>query len=319
MNNYTNTKYSMIRLNRSNKKQKLKISKVKTAVSRRDELKYNLRKGFTQSTSIRKRIKLKKKVDSSYPIKKVSLERFESSFSDKDTAFYIESSHNINGNYFNYVSTVLKNLRNFDNIDFLPAVNKHSIHLEQSSKKSLFIDLDETLVHADFNYYFNHHDCYLEFFHQDWPVTIPLILRPYLKLFLDYCLEHFDLYIFTASRKEYADCILNYIERDKRYFKRRFYRDNCIIIKERIFIKDLRIFQNLELKNTVIIDNSLYSFTNQLSNGILITSFYHDPLDKELIHLKNYLDNMRLAYVEDVRTINRKVFNFEIIKETITK
>jgi len=67
----------------------------------------------------------------------------------------------------------------------------------------------------------------------------------------------------------------------------------------------------------MIIDNSLYSFTNQLANGVLITSFYSDPNDKELVNVKNYLENMKIANVEDVRGINRKIFNFEVIKEKL--
>jgi CTD small phosphatase-like protein 2 len=249
--------------------------------------------------------------------KKVSLEVFESRFSDKDPVFYIESTQNLQGNYFNYVSNVLKNLKNFDSIDFVPSVMKKAVCLDHTEKKSLFLDLDETLVHADFCYYYKGHDIYLDFLYEHHPVTIPLIKRPYLIDFLDFCAEHFDVYIFTASRREYADCILDHIESKKKYFKQRFYRDNCIIIKNRVFIKDLRIFLNRDLKDLILIDNSLFSFTNQLSNGILITSFYSDPNDKELLNIKNYLGNMRLANAEDVRNINRKVFNFESIKEKL--
>jgi len=67
----------------------------------------------------------------------------------------------------------------------------------------------------------------------------------------------------------------------------------------------------------LIIDNSLYSFNNQLGNGILITSFYNDPNDKELVNVKNYLEKMKFANVDDVRGINRKIFNFEMIKEKL--
>jgi len=213
------------------------------------------------------------------------------------------------------VSSVLPNLKHFDVIDFHPEVSKKSVYLENTSRKSLFLDLDETLIHADFGHFFKKHDCYLDFLYEDQPITIPLILRPGLIDFLEFCYQHFNIYIFTASRKEYADCILDYIDRDKKFFKQRFYRNDCIAIKNRIFIKDLRIFLNTDLKDLIIVDNSLYSFINQLSNGILITSFYNDPNDKELYNVKNYLENMRLAYVDDVRIINKKIFNFEMIKD----
>jgi len=115
--------------------------------------------------------------------------------------------------------------------------------------------------------------------------------------------------------KVFFDCILDYIEKNKKYFRQRFYRDNCVVIKNRVFIKDLRVFLNGNLKDMLIIDNSLYSFTNQLSNGILISSFYSDPNDKELNNVRNFLESMKMPLVDDVRGVNRKIFNFEVIKE----
>ena len=65
------------------------------------------------------------------------------------------------------------------------------------------------------------------------------------------------------------------------------------------------------MQDIVIIDNSMYSFANQLSNGILITSFFNDRSDMELINLRNYLVNC-LAISKDVRVENEKFFKFEL-------
>lgn len=49
-------------------------------------------------------------------------------------------------------------------------------------------------------------------------------LRPFLKEFLERLSKMFELVIFTASIKEYADKVIDYIDPDG-YIKRRFYRD----------------------------------------------------------------------------------------------
>ena len=181
----------------------------------------------------------------------------------------------------------------------------------------MIIDIDESLVHSDFNNkYEGEHDNILTFIHEGENISIPLFMRPGLTDFLKFCSEYFEICIFTASRKEYADCILNFLDPSTKIFKYRFYRDECICIKGKTYIKDLRIFKNRYLENIIIIDNSLYSFANQLSNGILISSYYYNKSDKELINLRNYLKNI-IDLDKDVRTINQKVFNFEKIKTDI--
>jgi len=149
-------------------------------------------------------------------------------------------------------------------------------------------------------------------------IPIPLILRPGLFDFLNYAKEKFELIIFTASHKNYADKIIDYIEKEKKYFSLRLYREHCIFIKPGLYIKDLRIFKNRDLKNIVLIDNSIFSFAHQLSNGILVTSFYNDEDDCFLINLKDYLMYC-IENCDDVRIINQQQFKFEDYKNDIIK
>ena len=44
-------------------------------------------------------------------------------------------------------------------------------------------------------------------------------------------------------------------------------------------MKDLRIFKNVALKDLLIVDNAVYSFGEQIDNGIPITPFKEDPTD----------------------------------------
>ena len=148
-------------------------------------------------------------------------------------------------------------------------------------------------------------------------VRFPVIIFGSVVL-LDYAVKEFDLVVFTASDKQYADVIIAHLEKDKKYFKMRFYRDHCIFIEPGLYIKDLRIFSDFKkLEDIIILDNSLFSFANQLNNGILITSFFSDTNDTFLENVKCYLDYIKNE--KDIRVINKESFRLEEIKEDIIR
>ena len=92
----------------------------------------------------------------------------------------------------------------------------------------------------------------------------------------------FEVGIFTASHQQYADAVLDkLIDPERRY--PRLYRQHCIRTKEGIYIKDLRVIRNRQLKDIILVDNAVYSFGFQLSNGIPILPFYYDKEDRELV------------------------------------
>ena len=71
-------------------------------------------------------------------------------------------------------------------------------------------------------------------------------------------------------------------------------------------MKDLRVITNRDLKDMVLVDNSVYSFAYQIDNGIPIISFYDDPNDEELLHLMYYVQC--LSDCDDCRDKNRQAF-----------
>ena len=243
--------------------------------------------------------------------------------------YYLDSSKNNNGNYDIYVKNSLKLIslipfrKSFIN-EKLQEISK-SINFcnFKPDKKLLILDLDETLIHVDFDYILkdkiDKYDKILYFDSEDEKnIDIPLIIRPCLYEFLDYASKEFDLIIFTASEKEYADAIIDYIERNKKYFKMRLYRNHCIYLEPGLYIKDLRIFtEHKNMEDIIIVDNSLYSFANQLNNGILITSFFNDKNDSFLNNMRDYLEYIKDE--KDIRKINKESFKFEEIKEDIIR
>ena len=69
------------------------------------------------------------------------------------------------------------------------------------------------------------------------------------------------------------------------------------------------MFEDFDLKDIVIVDNAVYSFLNQLENGIPIIPFRYDKEDSQLDHLIEYLPY--LSSLEDVRESLRRVFKLE--------
>ena len=239
---------------------------------------------------------------------------------------------NKNGKYTKYVQNVSKSIRDFIGLDYdsiFSIENSNNVkYLEYESetynntnKKLLLLDLDETLIHSEFRDNYNyksldkmkaHSKCYhrsFSYIENNYKYYFDIYFRPFLFDFLHEIKNYFDLAIFTASSKGYADTVINYIDPNNEFFKFRLYRDACVPIQKYIYIKDLRIIKNYDPMNIILMDNSLYSFINQPSNGMLIYSFYSNHKDNQLIHAKNFL----IKYIypsKDVRIEIDKWFNF---------
>jgi len=49
--------------------------------------------------------------------------------------------------------------------------------------------------------------------------------------------------------------------------------------EEGFFVKDLRIFKGIDLKNVMIVDNYVHSFAFHLDNGIPVVPFFGEKDD----------------------------------------
>lgn len=179
-------------------------------------------------------------------------------------------------------------------------------------KKTVVFDLDETLVHCvdESN---GSPDITLDVnFPTGEIIQAGVKIRPFAKECLVEVAKIFEVIVFTASHKCYADAVLDHLDPDKTLIHHRLYRDDCLVMKN-IHIKDLRILRNRKLKDIVIVDNAAYSFAYQIENGIPIISWHDDPCDKELFNLIDYLKV--LAKAKDVRDVNRDVFRMNSFYE----
>lgn len=153
---------------------------------------------------------------------------------------------------------------------------------------TLILDLDETLIKfvTKINY-----------------PKGKIIFRPGLIQFLNKVFPFFDLIIWTIATKDYADEMINNIEKDKKYFTARLYRDHASY-KNNIYVKDL---SNLgrPLDKIIIIDDKESNFSLQRSNGILIRPFHGTKKecqnDYVLMDLYNILTKIIFDRSQDVR------------------
>ena len=126
-----------------------------------------------------------------------------------------------------------------------------------------------------------------------------LRLRPGLIEFLEEMKKNYELIIFTSATSEYADPLLSAIEKNKKYFDYKLYRQHTIIYNNEI-VKDISKIGR-PLDKVIIVDNLVQNFRLQKENGIMIKAFWgEDNYDTALIELKDILNKIAHEF-SDVR------------------
>jgi CTD small phosphatase-like protein 2 len=142
-----------------------------------------------------------------------------------------------------------------------------------------------------------------------------IIPRPGLTQFLKEISKLYEIIIFTTFDKNYADQIINSIDKKNRYFEKRLYKEHTIFINN-IYIKDLSQLKR-DLSKVIIIDNKPQNFELQKENGIYIRSFNGNKNDNVLLDLINILKKIACNNENDVRNEIKKLYN-EIFSKITT-
>ncbi|EDW01289.1 CTD nuclear envelope phosphatase 1 [Drosophila grimshawi] len=186
--------------------------------------------------------------------------------------------------------------------------------LQVAGRKTLVLDLDETLVHSC---YFdpetnNLIGCNLmpETAIPDYVINIPIVAdiqpiefqifkRPYVDEFLSFVGRWYEVVIFTASMEAYASIVVDKLDDGRGIFQRRFYRQHCVSTSS--FVSKNLFGVNKDLASVFIIDNSPSAYRDFPENAIPIKSYIYDLNDQELLNLLPFLDALR--FTKDVRSI----------------
>eukprot|EP00538_Stauroneis_constricta_P004822 CAMPEP_0119556168 /NCGR_PEP_ID=MMETSP1352-20130426/8193_1 /TAXON_ID=265584 /ORGANISM="Stauroneis constricta, Strain CCMP1120" /LENGTH=443 /DNA_ID=CAMNT_0007603071 /DNA_START=359 /DNA_END=1690 /DNA_ORIENTATION=- len=177
---------------------------------------------------------------------------------------------------------------------------------------SLVLDLDETLVHCTVEPVDDADLVFPVVFH-GMTYQVHVRLRPHLFTFLEKIKGKFEVIVFTASQKVYANELLNLIDPDGKYIQHRLFRESCLAV-EGNFLKDLTVLGR-DLKKSVLVDNSPHAFGYQVDNGIPIESWFDEPTDTELLKLERFLRS--LHDVSDVRKqVRRKFQTYKLVQES---
>lgn len=157
----------------------------------------------------------------------------------------------------------------------------------EETKITLVLDLDETLVHFE-----------------ESPEGGEFLVRPQASEFLEQMAKLFEVVVFTAAMKDYADWILDRIDPNKNV-SHRLYRQHTQP-HNGIYLKDLNRLGR-DLARVIIVDNSAENFQLQPENGINIKTWHNDPNDNALIQLSKLLTLVGEKNPKDVREFLREL------------
>jgi len=155
-------------------------------------------------------------------------------------------------------------------------------------KPTLVLDLDETLVRAEFD---EEPPAFPTRSIKVGDLNIWLALRPFVHQFLSSLAAHYELVVWTAGTEPYGRAVVKELDPMGLLISHSLFRQHCTLEDNR-FIKDLSRLGRDE--RTRICDNNPVSFFLQQKAVILVKDFFGDPGDKFLKKLLCHLTKMAL-------------------------
>jgi len=152
---------------------------------------------------------------------------------------------------------------------------------------TLVLDLDETLVH------------YIEEKDRHY-----VQVRPYAEYFISEMGKYFEIVIFTSAEEEYANIVLDEIDKNK-VISHKLYRRH-VEFNDGFCLKDLNKLGR-DIKKVCIIDNDKNNFKLHEDNGIEIKEFLGEQDDNELDLLGDLLMTIIESNLDDIRPVIKDI------------
>ena len=148
----------------------------------------------------------------------------------------------------------------------------------------LVLDIDETISHTmrlSFGNYF--------------------LLRPGVVRLIKKLYNFYEIDIFTAAIKRYADNIVNKLDPNDNYIRYRFYREHCIYEGTKTVKKLVRIGR--DLNKIIFVDNIKYNAKYNMDNLYHVSSWKDNVYDTEMIKLQDLLVDIMVngLFKDDIR------------------
>ena len=151
-------------------------------------------------------------------------------------------------------------------------------------KYSLILDLDETLIYLQKDYYLFNNNYNIK--------TKNLTLRPGLIDFLKKMKQKYELILFSFTVPEYVTPIIKIIEEDEKFFEHILYVEHAKYFKDE-YIKSITNIGR-DIKDCIIVDDIAKMYKDSVNNGICIKPFFGNVKeDKNILQiLGNILDKI---------------------------
>ena len=171
-------------------------------------------------------------------------------------------------------------LKNKISPPFLPISNNNKNY-------TLVLDITNTLIN-------------IKYANPQGQILIPN-LRPGIFSFLNSVKPLYELVAFSSETREFSDVILNEIEKNKKFFDFKLYKDHCTLYKNR-FVKDITKLGR-DIRKIIIVDDDENNFVLNKENGIKIKPFLGEENnnDTSLFELKKILILFERMGLDDVR------------------
>ena len=196
------------------------------------------------------------------------------------------------------IKEIIKKIKNiiytFNNKIEFPFPEK--IGNKNGLKRIVFFDLVNVLVHTEINNYLDYEKIIRIKLPSGIYVNIGIDIRPHFYEMINMIKDNYYICIYTSCEKFYADYLIQTLDVFDDIFLIKLYRDKCFKIhtkEENIFIKDLRIINQVNLNDIIIVDSSAIHFGLFYKNGIPISPYNKKNVnDRELLNLGILLNNM---------------------------
>lgn len=150
--------------------------------------------------------------------------------------------------------------------------------------RTVVLDLDNTLVYSTFK------KPRLYDFCLEVPgkknLQIYVKVRPHAVEFISIVGAIYEVIIFTAAKKEYAEKVIGIIDANKR-IAYSLYRDSCTLVNGK-YVKDLCKLGK-PLNEVILVDDSPHSYEFQPHNGIHIPPYTGEKDDDSLLKIMKFL------------------------------